>query len=107
MSLAIHDWFRFARICQNQDLQDWRDWRDLQDFIIAQITIFAITENPVKTIADEALASRENARLTNPVNPIILKILILTNATTALARGAPILAFPHQGERDLSLAPHA
>ena len=52
MSTAIHAWLRIARICQNQDLQDWRDF---QDFIVAQIGIFAITGNFVKTIADDAL----------------------------------------------------
>ena len=91
-----------ARLCQNQDFQDWRDF---QDFVVVQIGIFAITGNFVKTIVDEALAGREDARRTNPENPIILKILILTNAIAALARGAPILAFPHKGLTRVGLSP--
>ena len=47
-----------ARICQNQDLQDWRD------FSFAQLALFA------KTNTGECP--------TNPENPIIPRILILT-----------------------------
>ena len=59
-----------ARICQNQDLQDWRDLQDFA-FAFAQLALFA------KTIADE--------RPTNPENPIIPQILILTRRAPAQA----------------------
>ena len=94
-----------ARVSQNQDFQDWRD---LQDFTLAQITLFAITANPAKTSADERLPledatdescksynpenpdSDKYARRTNPANPIILKILILTKLPPVIPAKAGI-----------------
>ena len=49
------------RLCRNLDFQD---------FAVAQLAIFAITENPAKTNVDKRLPVKD-ARRTNPENPII------------------------------------